>query len=141
MTSMTAARVADLRRAPLATVRGLDLRAPDRDFWSDELALWDRLTVSWAGLDDAAWALPGAAPSDAGGPDWSLGEHVGHIADWQELAIDYVALAARTGRWPTDDDYDGGDFDRFNEGRRGAVDARCPAPRSWSAWSTPAADS
>ena len=29
---------------------------------------------------------PGAAPSDAGGPDWSLAEHVGHIADWQELA-------------------------------------------------------
>ena len=43
-----------------------------------------------AGLDDAAWHLPGAAPSDAGGPDWSLAEHVGHIADWQELAIDYV---------------------------------------------------
>ena len=70
------------------------------------------------GLDEAAWHLPGAAPSDAGGPDWSLAEHVGHLADWQELAIDYVGTALQTGRWPSDDDYDGGDFDRFNERRR-----------------------
>ena len=81
-------------------------------------ALWDRLLATWAGLDDAAWHLPGAAPSDAGGPDWSLAEHVGHIADWQELAIDYTTRAIETGRWPSDDDYDGGDFDTFNERRR-----------------------
>ena len=89
-----------------------------RDPWADEGALWDRLTSTWAGLDDAAWHLPGAAPSDAGGPDWSLAEHVGHLADWQELAIDYVGTALQTGSWPSDDDYDGGDFDRFNERRR-----------------------
>ena len=94
----------------------MDLRAPERDFWADEAALWDRLTATWAGLDDAAWHLPGAAPSDAGGPDWSLAEHVGHLAAWQELA-DRLHRDARstTGRWPTDDDYDGGDFDTFNE--------------------------
>jgi Mycothiol maleylpyruvate isomerase N-terminal domain len=115
---MTAAGIAtevDLRRAPLGIVRGIDLRAPDRALWADEAALWDRLVASWAGLDDAAWHLPGAAPSDAGGPDWSLAEHVGHIAAWLELAVDYTATAIETGRWPTDDDYDGGDFDRFNE--------------------------
>ena len=83
----------DLRRAPLAALRDVDLRAPERDLWADEAALWDRLVASWAGLDDAAWHLPGAAPSDAGGPDWSLAEHVGHIAAWQELAIDYTATA------------------------------------------------
>ena len=88
----------DLRRAPLASVRAIDLRAAERDFWSDEAALWDRFEASWAGLDDAAWRLPGAAPSDAGGPDWSLAEHVGHVADWQELATDYVAVALQTGR-------------------------------------------
>jgi hypothetical protein len=76
------------------------------------------MVATWAGLDDAAWHLPGAAKSDAGGPDWSLAEHVGHLADWQELAIDYVGTAIRTGAWPSDDDYDGGDFDRFNERRR-----------------------
>ena len=108
----------DLRRAPLADLRNLDLRAVSRDVWDDEAALWDRLLATWAGLDEAAWHLPGAAPSDAGGPDWSLAEHVGHLADWQELAIDYVGTALQTGRWPSDEDYDGGDFDRFNERRR-----------------------
>ncbi|MEO5884207.1 MAG: DinB family protein [Candidatus Limnocylindrales bacterium] len=113
-----AATAVDLRRAPLVDVRAVDFRAPDRDLWADEAALWDRMLGAWAGLDDAAWHLPGAAPSDAGGSDWSMAEHVGHIADWQELAIDYVALAVATGRWPTDDDYDSGDFDRYNERRR-----------------------
>ena len=110
--------VVDLRRAPLGDVRAVDLRAGSRDLWADEVALWDRLLATWAGLDDAAWHLPGAAPSDAGGPDWTLAEHVGHVADWQELAIDYVATALETGEWPSDDDYDGGDFDRYNERRR-----------------------
>lgn len=110
--------LADLRRTPLGDLRALDLRSPDRDLWIDEASLWDRLNVSWAGLDDAAWHAPGAAPSDAGGPDWSLAEHVGHLADWQELAIDYTARARATGRWPDDRDFGDGDFDRFNEGRR-----------------------
>jgi DinB family protein len=108
----------DLRRAPLAAVQGIDFRAATRDFWADEAALWDRLTAAWAGLDDAAWRLPGAAPSDAGGPDWSLLDHVGHVVDWYELAIDYIDDALVGGRWPTDEDYDGGDFDTFNERRR-----------------------
>ena len=69
----------------------------DRDLWADEAALWDRLTSRWAGLDDAAWHLPGAAPSDAGGPDWSLAEHVGHVADWQELAQRLHGAAIETG--------------------------------------------
>ncbi len=108
----------DLRRAPIRDLRSVDHRAPERDVEVDEAALWDRLVATWAGLDDAAWHLPGAAPSDAGGPDWSLAEHVGHVADWQELAIDYVRVAMETGRWPSDADYDGGDFDRYNERRR-----------------------
>ena len=117
-TAGATATATDLRRDPLASVRQLDLRHPARDPWADEAALWDRLTASWAGLDEAAWHLPGAAPSDAGGPDWSLAEHVGHIADWLELAIDYTSVALRSGTWPSDDDYDGGDFDRYNERRR-----------------------
>jgi hypothetical protein len=127
----------DLRHAPLTDLRSVDFRAAGRDLWADEGALWDRLQATIAGLDDAAWHLPGAAPSDAGGPDWSLAEHVGHVADWQELAIDYVAVAAQTGRWPTDDDFDGGDFDRYNERRRApwttmpaaAIEARLGAAR------------
>jgi hypothetical protein len=108
----------DLRRAQLSEVQAIDFRAPGRDFWADEAALWDRFTAVWAGLDDAAWRLAGAAPSDAGGPEWSLHEHVAHVADWLELAADYVSHARDTGRWPTDDDYDGGDFDTWNERRR-----------------------
>jgi len=94
----------DLRRASLANLRTIDLRGPDRDFWADEAAIRDRFVATWAGLADEAWTLPGAAPSDAGGPDWSLAEHVGHVADWQELAIDYIGVALETGRWPSDDD-------------------------------------
>ncbi len=108
----------DLRSAPLPDIRSRDLRASERDLWADEAALWDRFTIAWAGLDDAAWHLPGAAPSDAGGPDWSLAEHVGHVADWQELAIEYTTRALETGVWPADRDYDHGDFDTYNEGRR-----------------------
>jgi len=111
--------VADLRRASLAEVRSIDFRAPERDLFADEAAVWDRFAVSWAGLDDAAWALPGAAPSDAGGPDWSLLDHVGHLVDWWELATEYIGEALRGGAWPSDEDYDGGDFDTFNESRRG----------------------
>ena len=117
----------DLRRAPLASLRAIDLRAPDRDLWADERALWDRFTASWAGLDDAAWRLAGAAPSDAGGPDWSLLDHIGHVAYWQELAIDYVTKAEATGVWPTDEEFDGGDFDRYNERHRTPWDRLEPA--------------
>ena len=117
-TGTRAAPAVDLRLASLADLRSVDFHAADRDLWADEAALHDRLQAAIAGLDDAAWHLPGAAPSDAGGPDWSLAEHVGHIVDWQELAIDYVGVAITTGAWPSDDDYDGGDFDRYNERRR-----------------------
>jgi hypothetical protein len=113
-----ASRRVDLRRAALGDLRAIDLRATDRDFWADEIAIRDRFEATWAGLDDIAWSLPGAAPSDAGGSDWSLGEHVGHVADWQELAVDFVQAALETGRWPSDEDYDGGDFDTYNERRR-----------------------
>ena len=106
----------DLRSAPLSSIRSRDLRGSNRDYWADEAALWERMRATWTGLDDAAWHRPGAAPSDAGGPPWSLAEHVGHIADWLELATDYTSRAIETGRWPSDDDY--GDFDTFNEGRR-----------------------
>jgi len=117
----------DLRRAPLAELRALDFRSRDRDYWSDEAALHDRLTASWAGLDDAAWRLPGAAPSDAGGPDWSLLDHVGHLVDWWELAAVYIQGVLDGAEWPSDDDYDGGDFDTFNERLREHVAGVPPA--------------
>jgi hypothetical protein len=121
------ATAVDLRRAPLADLFGVDFRTDVRDFWADESALWDRLRASWTGLDDAAWRLPGAAPSDAGGPDWSLLDHVGHLTDWLEIAEAYIERAIATREWPSDDDYEGGDFDRFNEGRRALFTGASPA--------------
>jgi len=117
----------DLRRAPLADIRALDLRSLERDLRADEAAMWDRFRACWAGLDDAAWRLPGAAPSDAGGPDWSLADHVAHVAAWQELSVEYVAAALQSGRWPSDDEFDGGDFDAYNERLRDAWLAIPPA--------------
>ncbi len=115
---MTGAVATDLRRAPLSSLRTLHFRSRSRDLWTDEAAMYDRLLATWAGLDDASWHMPGAAPSDSGGPDWSLAEHVGHIAEWLELAAAYTARAATTGAWPADSDYEGGDFDRWNEAHR-----------------------
>jgi hypothetical protein len=129
----------DLRRAPLADLRRVDYRAASRDFWADEAAVWDRFRASWAGLDDAAWRLPGAAPSDAGGPDWSLQEHVGHMVEWHEIASDYLGRVLAGGAWPNDSDFDGGDFDAFNERGRArwkdvtAADIRGQAERAHAA--------
>jgi mycothiol maleylpyruvate isomerase-like protein/DinB family protein len=112
-------RLVDLRRGSLGDLRAIDFRAPGRDYWADGAAVHDRFVAVWAGLDDAAWRLPGAAPSDAGGPDWSLLDHVAHVVDWWELAADYIAAVLGGAPWPSDDDfYEGGDFDALNEARR-----------------------
>lgn len=119
MTGLTAERLVDLRRATLGDLRAIDFRAPGRDYWADEAAIHDRFLAVWAGLDDAAWRLPGAAPSDAGGPDWSLLDHVAHVVDWWELAAGYIGEVLRGAPWPADDDYyEGGDFNALNERRR-----------------------
>ena len=119
MTALATNRAVDLRRDPVGTLRAIDFRSPQRDYWSDEAAIHDRFVAVWAGLDDAAWRLPGAAPSDAGGPDWSLLDHVAHVVDWWELAGGYIAEALRGAPWPSDEDfYEGGDFNALNEQRR-----------------------
>ncbi len=105
----------DLRRAPLADLKAIDFRAAERDFFADGRAILDRFSASWAGLDDSAWALTGASRSDAGGPDWSYRDHAAHIAGWAELGVELVRKALESAHWPSDDEFDGGDFDRFNE--------------------------
>ncbi len=106
----------DLRRAPLGDLRALDLRARDRDFGADGRAIFDRFQATWAGLDDAAWLLPGASHSDAGGPDWSYRDHVAHLAGWAELGVEIARTGLEKDQWPTDEEY--GDFDQFNEALR-----------------------
>ena len=44
----------------------------------------------WPGSTTRPGTCPAPRRRTPAGPDWSLAEHVGHIADWQELAIDYV---------------------------------------------------
>ena len=127
MTAVATGRGLDLRREPLTALRAIDFRSADRDYWADESAVHDRFVAVWAGLDDAAWRLPGAAPSDAGGPDWSLLDHVAHVVDWHEVATVYVAGVLDGGAWPSAADYGGGDFDTFNETRRARFADLAPA--------------
>jgi hypothetical protein len=108
----------DLAAAPLDAVAATDFKASGRDPVADEAALWERFTGSWAGLSESEWIEPGAAPSDAGGPEWSLLDHVGHCAWWQEIGADYTERILAGGRWPVDDDFGGGDMDAFNESQR-----------------------
>ena len=76
----------DLRRAPLADIRAIDFRAPSRDFWADEAAVCGSARwPSGPASTTPPGACPGAAPSDAGGPDWSLLDHVAHVVDWLEI--------------------------------------------------------
>ena len=108
----------DLATAPLAEIGEIRFRTGGRDFFSDEEVVWERLNRSWDGLTDVEWYEPGAAPSGAGGPDWSLFDHVAHVAWWQELAISYIPRALDGEPWPTEADFSGGDFDAFNERQR-----------------------
>ena len=102
---MTTLAGLDLRRAPiteLGEARGW--RSPQRDFWADEAALWDRWTAHWGEVDDVAWSTP-VAKSDAGGPDWTFLDHVGHVASWAEAGSAYIARARDGGSWPRDEDF------------------------------------
>ena len=76
------------------------------------------LPRTWAGLDEAAWHLPGRRRRTRAGrtgrsPSTSATSRTGRSSRSTTRA-----RAWRPGDWPTDDDYDGGDFDRFNERRR-----------------------
>jgi hypothetical protein len=124
----------DLRSAPIAELReARGWRSPKRDLWADEAAMWDRYTAPWRDLDEAAWRAP-LAKSEAGGPDWTYLDHVAHLAAWADAGAQYIGRARDGARWPMDEDFAGGDFDRFNEDQRAAWAGRSPAEiRSWAA--------
>jgi len=109
----------DLRTAPLADVRAIDLRAADRDIWADEAATWARLEAVLDRIPAADWDRQ-VAPSNGGGPPWSVLDHVGHLAAWADEGIAAIVRVLDGAAWPTDDDYAGGDFDAFNETQRAA---------------------
>lgn len=125
---MTAVSDLDLRTAPFAELlaaRGWS--APERDFFGDEAIIWRRLVAFLDALAPDDWHAA-VAKSEAGGPDWTVLDHVAHIAAWEVFGLDYVVRALDGEPWPTDDSI--GDFDTFNEAQRaqwvgrGAADVR-----------------
>ncbi len=107
----------DLGTTSLADVRALDYRAADRDPWSDEAAVWARLSGVLDRIPSADWDRP-VAPSDGGGAPWSVRDHVGHLAAWSDEGIAAIERVLAGGAWPDDADFAGGDFDAFNEIQR-----------------------
>ena len=109
----------DIRIGPIDAVEAIDFRSPERDFFADEAASWERFEASTAGLTEDGWTLPGLAPSAVGGLDWSLLDHVAHIGAWQEAGIAYIGAALAGDPWPAEADFSDGDLDTWNEERRG----------------------
>jgi hypothetical protein len=124
----------DLATSPLADLVDFDFRAPGRDPVADALSLQARADAFLAAITDADWERPLSESAVPGAPAWTLRDHVGHLADWNDEACAYIRpLVERTGGWPADDAYDG-DYDTWNEGRRGRYAATSPDElRAWHA--------
>jgi hypothetical protein len=123
----------DLQTARLPDLREVDFRAPGRDPWADARTVQDRVDAFLAAVPDAAWEVPVSASDAPGAPPWTLLDHLGHVADWLDEAIRYVRpVVDGTAGWPRNEDYDGGDFDAWNETRRPIWAGRTPAEvRAW----------
>jgi len=122
----------DLRTAAFAQLyaaRGWS--APERDFFADEAIIWSRFVGFLDGLGPGDWTAA-VAKSDAGGPDWTVLDHVAHIAAWEAFGLDYVVRALDGEPWPTDESI--GDFDTFNEAQRAQWAGRSATDvRAWVA--------
>lgn len=116
----------ELRTAPIADLAGVDFRAPDRDPWADEAAVWERLQATLDALPADAWDRVLSA-SEAGGPGWTARDHVAHLADWADEAVGDTTRVLDGAAWPRDEDFGAGDFDAFNESRRASWASDDPA--------------
>jgi hypothetical protein len=124
--------ILDLGTSPLADLVGFEFRAPDRDVVADVRTVQARADALLDALPDADWDLPLSASAVPGAPPWTLRDHVGHVADWNDEAYGYIRpLLEGTGGAPSDADY-GSDFDAWNEERRPRYASRTPAGlRAW----------
>lgn len=126
----TAVSDLDLRTtafADLHTARGWS--APDRDFFADEAVIWHRFVAFLEALAPDDWITP-VAPSAAGGPPWTVLDHIAHIAAWEDFGLDYVVRALDGEAWPSEASI--GDFDAFNEAQRAGWTGRSPTDvRAW----------
>jgi hypothetical protein len=107
----------DLRTAPLADVRAVDLGAADRDPWADEAAIWARLGEVLDHIGAAHWDHP-LEPAGNDGQAWSVLDHVGHLAAWFDEGVTAIVRVLDGAPWPTFDEVAGGDFDAFNASQR-----------------------
>jgi hypothetical protein len=124
----------DLATSSYRDLLAFDFRAPGRDPVADALVLQVRADAFLAGFADADWERPLSESAVPGAPAWTLRDHVGHLADWNDEGCVYIRpLVDGTGGWPSDDAYDS-DFDAWNEGRRGLYAAKSPDElRAWFA--------
>jgi hypothetical protein len=122
----------DLRAASfgeLESARGWS--APERDFFVDEAVIWRRFVAFLDALRRDDWTAA-VAKSAAGGPDWTVVDHVAHIAAWEAFGLDSVVRALDGEPWPTIDAI--GDLDTFNESQRAQWAGRSPTDvRAWVA--------
>jgi hypothetical protein len=122
----------DLQRAPLHDLVGFDFLAPGRDLRADVETVQRRVDAFLDAVADSAWDRPISESAVAGAPAWTLRDHIGHVADWNDEAIRYIRpVLEGTGDWPRDEDYDA-DFDAWNEGRRPRYETHSAAElRAW----------
>lgn len=112
----TAVSDLDLRTAAYADLHAArGWSAPERDFFADEAVIWRRFVAFLDELTPDDWATA-VAKSAAGGPDWTVLDHVAHIATWEDFGLDYVVRALDGEPWPTEASI--GDLDAFNEAQR-----------------------
>lgn len=126
----TAVADLDLRTASFAELfaaRGWS--APERDFFADEAVIWSRFLAFLDALTPSDWTTI-VAESAAGGPPWTLVDHIAHIAAWEDFGLDYVVRALDGEPWPTDASI--GDLDALNERQRAQWAGRSPTDvRAW----------
>jgi hypothetical protein len=93
----------DLHTTPLPELVDFDFRAPGRDVVADVRTVQARVEAFLDGIADPDWTRPIADSAVAGAPPWTLLDHVGHLADWNDEACRYIvplltsAAALRTG--------------------------------------------
>lgn len=82
----------DIRHAPIEELGGArDWSTPERDFWADEAAMWERFTGLWEGLNDAAWQAPLETIRGQAAWGWSFMVVHGHQLDHLGLLEPWIA--------------------------------------------------
>lgn len=71
-----------------------DLEGGKAAFWADEAAVTDLFRETVLALPDAAWTAIEVTP------DWTVADHVGHLAAWFDETASVIAAHQPDGPWP-----------------------------------------